>query len=480
VVRFAVLAAMLCGCAQIFGIDETTGGAPAASLEVQRVSIGAKLVYAPQDLAASMASFLVADEADPTGLTRVPAEQTEPGIWTAPLRDPTPLLFDLPDFPTPIPRLFDFPVPQVKTLFGVLEHPNPQPAPPGATLTVNATLETAHAATDTYQLFTLGSWNQVALPAPAVGATTLAPPAVAVTAMTSITGRPHEAITADDAVVVLRYTGNQLRGALRAPPFEQTGADTITGTVANAALEAFTVKIDQAAAAARFTAVRPVVGTPTAAWTLRAAPGGILNNDQGPLLNSGGPTDPMTISFMAANPFADLMWTSTMLWQMQATRAYTPPSAGLPVTLVANAAERAGLAAGLEMRLPAGLPTRISLNGTLLVNDGVSIAKPARGVEVAFETDVAANTMYQLQLFKLVPNEAMPPTALVRQQKLGASGAAPRFTLPPELFEAGGLYTLRAVAVQGGFPGAADGDFTQRELPIGVSFVDSGVFEVMQ
>jgi hypothetical protein len=173
------------------------------------------------------------------------------------------------------------------------------------------------------------------------------------------------------------------------------------------------------------------------------------------------------------------MWTSTMLWQLQATRVYTPPAAGLPVTLAASAAERAQLAPGLEMRLPAGLPARISLNGTLLVNDGISIAKPARAVQVSFETDVATNTLYQLQLFKLVPNGAMPPTALALQQKVAATGAAPRFTLPPELFEAGGLYTMRAAAVQGGFPAAADGDLTQRELPIAVSFLDSGVFEVM-
>lgn len=478
-VRFAVLAALLGGCAQIFGIDETTGGAPATSLEIQRVSIGAKLVYAPQDLAASTATYLVADEADPTGLARVPAEQTETGIWTAPLRDPAPILFDLPDYPTPILRLFDFPTPQVKALFGVLEHPAPTPAPAGATITVNVTLDTAHVATDTYQLSTLGSWNEVGLPAPAVGATTLAPPAVTFTSMTSITGRPHEAITADDTVVVLRFTGNQLRGALRAAPFAQTGTDTVTGTVTAATLEPFTVKIDQAASTARFAMARPVVGAAAPQWSLRAAPGGVLNNSNGPLLNSGGPTDPMTISFMAANPFADLMWTSTMLLTQRASRTYTPPSAGLPVTLSAGMDERAALAPGLEMRLPAGLPTRVTLNGTLLVNDGVSIAKPARAVQVSFETDVPTNTMYQLQLFKLVPNTAMPPTALVLQQKLAASGAAPQFTLPPEVFEAGALYTLRAVAIQGGFPGIADGDLTQRELPIGLAFLDSGVFEVM-
>jgi hypothetical protein len=165
-----------------------------------------------------------------------------------------------------------------------------------------------------------------------------------------------------------------------------------------------------------------------------------------------------------------------MLWQTQATRSYVPPSAGVPVSLVAGMHERAILVPALQMRLPAGLPTRITLNGTVLETDGVTIAKPARAVEVTFTTDVPENTMYQLQLFKLVPN--MAGTALERENKLSANGAQPRFVLPPELFEPGALYTLRAIAVQGGFPGLADGDLTRREIPIAVSFVDGGVFRV--
>ena len=477
-VRLAVLAALLSGCAQLFGLDETTAGAE-TNLRLQRVSIGARLVYAPQDLTGLTAAYLVADDAEPTGLARVPATQTELGTWTAPLREPAPLLFDLPDYPTPIPRMFDFPQLGQQALFGVMEHPGPQPAPEGATLTVNVTLDAPHTAADTYQLYTLGSWNQLGLPVPAVGAGALATAALPFTSMSSITGRPHERITADDAAVVLRYVGNQLRAAAVAPPFEQTGADTITGGLTAVTLDPATVAIDQAAATTRYTMVRPLVGAPTAQWTLRAAPGAMLNNDNGPLLHAGGPTDATTISFMAGNPFADRGWASTMLWLTQASRTYTPPTAGLPVTLLAGMHERAILAPGLEMKLPAGLPLRISLNGALLVNDGITIAKPARAVEVSFETDVASNTLYQLQLFELVPNAAMPPTALVLQLKLAANGAAPRFALPPELFEAGGLYTLRAIAVQGGFPGIADGDFVQRSLPIGISFLDSGVFEVM-
>src|SRR5262249_6978783 len=162
----------------------------------------------------------------------VPATQAELGRWTAPITGAAPILFDLPDYPKPIQRIFDFPQAEVKGLYGVMEHPNPQPAPAGATITVNATLDAAYTGTERVELYTVGSWNTVPLTPPAVN--TLGPIAqtFAFTAMTSITGRPHERITSEDGVVVLRYDNlNILRGAFKAAPFDQTGADKITGTM---------------------------------------------------------------------------------------------------------------------------------------------------------------------------------------------------------------------------------------------------------
>lgn len=466
---------MLCGCAQLLGLDETSSPPPSASLSVERVSIGARVVTAPLDLTGLSATYLVADAADPSGFGRVPAMVVEPGRWTAPPTTAAPVLFDLPDVPRPVPRLFDFPSLQVKTQFGVLEHPNPQPAPMGATLTVNATLDAAYNGTDRFELFVLGTWNNAGLTPPAAG--TLGPIAqtFAATAMNSLTGRPHERITADDAVVVLRYAANELRAAFKATPFEQTGADTITGTLAAVTVEPFTFAIDQMDAVRRFATVKPALGVPTMQWTVRAAPGAQLNQDLGPLLAAGGPTDATTVNGAAGNPFAP-EWPSTLLWVTQAARTYTPPGMTLPVTLVANMHERAILGPGLSLKLAAGLPTKITLGTAVLETDGTVIARPTRAVEVSFAVDVVTNTMYQLQLFKLVPNAAQ--TALVLEQRLSAAGVAPRFLLPPEVFEAGALYTLRAVAVQGGFPGIATGDLTLRELPISISLTDSGVFQV--
>lgn len=481
--RLAVLAAVLgasaplAGCAQMFGLDETTAGAGPTSLTIQRASVGARIAYAPQDFTNLTATFLVPDEAEPTGLRRVPAMRGEAGTWVAPFNTPAAVLFDLPDNTPPIPRLFDFPQTAVKTLHAVLEHPSPQPAPDGATLTLGVTLDAIYTGAERFELFTLGSWNAVALAPPAVNTAGPLAQTIQFASLSILSGRtPHEKLTAADAVVVLRYVGNELRGAYRAPGFEQTGTDTIAGEMAAVAIAPFTVGIDQADANRRYGLVRPLVGTPAVSWTLRAAPGAQLNIDQGPLLAAGAPTDMTSITSQAGNPFAP-DWASTMLWQTQATRTYTPPSAGLPATLAAGMHERAVLAPGLQMRLPAGIPTRVSLDGVGLESDGAVIARPARGVEVAFMTDVEGASMYQLQLYKLVPNAGN--TALVREQKLGAAGAAPRFVLPPELFEAGGLYTLRAITVAGGFPEAASGDLTQRSLPIAVSFLDSGVFQVM-
>ena len=215
-VRFAALATLLCGCAQIFGLDETSGRPP-PSLTIQRASIGSSVVYAPQDLSTSIGAYLVADAA---GITRVPVTQAELGRWTSTITRPAPLLFDLPDFPRPILRLFDFPEPEVKALFGVLEHPSPEPAPPGATLSVNVTLNSPHVAGERYELFIVGAWASAAIAAPVAGATAFSQN-LASTAFGSLTGRPLERITAADSPLVLRYATNELRGALRATPLEQ-------------------------------------------------------------------------------------------------------------------------------------------------------------------------------------------------------------------------------------------------------------------
>jgi hypothetical protein len=135
------------------------------------------------------------------------------------------------------------------------------------------------------------------------------------------------------------------------------------------------------------------------------------------------------------------------------------------------------VAPGFELVTPAGLPVLISMDGQQLSTDGRMIARPTKFVEVTFLPDNTSATVFNLQVFDLLPNAAA--TALDYHFVFSAASNEAKFEVPPTIFEAGHSYTLRALCTLGGYPTIADGDFTNRELPLSQSFADSGVFTVM-
>lgn len=467
-----ILSIAVPGCAQIFGLDEAS---PAGTLEVTRISVGAKLVTAPEDLTGLTAEYLVPSD-DPVGFTRVPAELVG-GAWVAALDEPAPLLFQLPDVSQYL--LHDFPHLQRKALHGPMEHPNPEPAPAGAKITVDIALDEVYSG-ETIQMVAVGAWNNLNLPGITVDMSKMAKVTFDYTTTSSLTGRPHERITADDGVVFVRYAPmsnpQQAVAALEATPFEQTGNDTITGALTKFALEPVEFRVDPAAAVQRYAAVKPAPPAPlapTLKWDIRAAPGGELGNKNGPMMIAGAiaMTD-TTITAMAGNPFAARGWESVLSVETTLPRKFTIPGGG-EVALSSLMLDRVHPALGVEMLLAAGLPTEITLGGLALTMDGMTIPKPSAAVEVSFVADVEANTVYQAQLFKIIATTGDRSTLV-----LDAAALVPRFKFPPEFFEAGAYYTLRAVAIKGGFPGLDDGDLSKRTLPIAISHHDSGVFQV--
>lgn len=480
----SVLGALwLGGCAQLAGIDETSSGGPAGpgvNLTVERVSIGGTVVTGPQDVTGLTAAWLLPDVSAPGGLLPITATVEPPNTWHANINPATPAVqFTLPDTPAPLQRIYDLGQANMLASFPVLEHPNAVAAPADAMLAVTVTLDVPYNG-EGLQLFAIGPWVVRGLPGPAIGTTALATGAFPYTAMTSQTGRPHEALTSADPVFVLRYVGNQLVGLLDAMPFDQTGMDTITGTLTSVPLDqSLAVTVDQADVARRLSAVRPAVGAPSMSWSLRAAPGFRYGIDAGPLLHAGGvaAADPAMISATYGNPFSTRMWNTLLTWSTRSTRAYTPPALALPVTLSAGMFQRDEPTANLALTLPAGLPELIMLDGMSLSTDGLAIPRPTRPLEVTFVTDKPANTLYSVEVYELVPN--MANTALELQRVVAAFALEARFALPVELFTPGSYYTIRAISHQGGFPNAAQGDLATRSLPIATSFVDSGVFQVM-
>jgi hypothetical protein len=476
----------LVGCAQLAGIDDTTGVVTpdVVSLQLEKMSIGATVARAPMDLTGLTAEYLVLDDAEADGIQHVPADLWVPDTWSAVIKDGTPpIRFQTPDYPEPTAKLWDFPLRNLIGLYPRMEHENPEPAPMGAMLTLRATLPSAFAATESFQLYTLGSWNVRGFggaEVPAVGAAAFGPVTFPFSSVSSITGRPLEKLTTADAVMFLRFIGNRLTGVMEATPFDQTGADSIMGTMtAVAANQTLNITVGPPAAVAqRFAPARPAMPALSMAWYLHAAPGFEVGNDNGPLLHAASVVmaDTGVISATYGNPFIAKGWPTTLMWTTVATRTYMSPVQMLPIDLHAGLYQLAEPTAGMVLDLPAGLPEVITIDGKPLSTDGLSITKPTKPVKVTFVAGITNNTLYQLQLFEIVPNTG--GTALVQKIVLAATGTTAEFTLPPDLFAPGHFYNLRAHCIQGGYPDVAIGDLRRRELPIAVGYLDGGVFAV--
>jgi hypothetical protein len=398
--------------------------------------------------------------------------------------------------PTPIPRLFALPSPQLSVLYSVLEHAGRHDAPIAATFAVDVALDAPIAAGQSFQTYVVGAWLQrgfSAAEAP-IGAPQLAPPPFAFTAGNSVAGRSSlDLVTPDDAFLILRYTGAGLTGVAEAPAFAQTDMAT---TVPPATMTAVTqdqnldVKITPATIAARYTKVTPAVATLQMNWSLVAAPGASIASNAGPALQSGtvAMADPgITVPY--GNPFVTRGWNTIFTLATFESRVYAPTDPmgmATPITLFAGMTQFFDPAHATDLELPAGLPQTITLFGNvLLTTDTVMVKLPTKFVDVGFTVDTPmlatgpapSPTLYELDVFDLV----VDPTAMAleRQLVLAAVSDVPKFALPPELFQAGHRYSLRAVAYLGGFPTIDQGNLLDRQLPLAQGYLDGGVFTVM-
>ena len=493
-------AAAWAGCAQLAGIDNTSdSGRPGDSVAVTRMSIGSKVVQAPLDPTGFTATYFVAS-AGSTGFDRVMADpDPSHGGWTTKLRMPAPVEFTLPDAPTPVPRLFAFPNPQLAVAHVVLEHPSPQPAPEGATFALDVTLDTPVAAGQTFQTYVVGAWLKHDLTGPevpAAGAPSIALAALAFPAGSSVSGRAQiDQVTADDAFLTLRYVGADLTGVAEAPAFAQTAMAT---TVPAATMVPVThdqtvnVGIMPGTMAARYAMVRPAVTGLQIGWSVVAAPGYNLASNTGPGLH-GGSLMTMDVGVKASygNPFAARGWHTIFTLGTSQSRVY-PPNAAMGTPTIALSA---GMNQFLEppqpapdlpvaLDLPAGLPQAIRFDGVVLDHDDVTFTARTAFVNVSFTVDapmVAAGpppgpALYELDVYELVTSATA--AAIERQLVIAALSTAPAFQLPPELFQAGHRYSLRAVTTLGGYPTAAQGNFVNRQLPLAQSYLDGGVIMV--
>lgn len=486
------------GCAQLFGIDETTGAdanTTSASVQVQKVSIGSTVETMPLDMTNQMATFY--DDAAGT-LAPIPGVQSATDTFTAEAMSTPSVLFTVPDVQVPS-RMLALPSLAQRTSYIEYEHPNAQEPLPSSAFDLDITLPSAYVTGESFSIQAVGAWMSKGLvaadlPAPDLGAMVINPPAnIEYSAFgLMVGGNPRVRITMADTVLVTRYAASKLTGVFQSPVFDQTdGPDALSGTmIAVPATEMLMATIDPPGYATRFAAARPSVAGLPMSWRVNAAPGHSLGSDVGVRLINGTatagngvdiPPDTM-IAGTFGNPFGSLAWEAVMTFVASSSRtyAYTENAVSVNVALSANLTTVTAPSATLDMTMPAGLPITVTANNLALVTDGqmlpLDLTQP---VTIEATVDRPTNTAYQLVLTELGIDTSGTAPVLVRKVIVDLlTAGAPQFKLPPTLFTVGKTYYMTVRSYQGGFVGAPDGDVQALTLPFSTAALDSAVFTV--
>lgn len=475
------------GCAQIFGLDTTTGPPDAnlerASLQMQRVSIGATVQKNPLDLTGQTATFYQDDGAG--GLTKTAGELGPMNTFSAPINTGNPpVLFTLP-MPDTAKHYWALPARGQKGNFIVYEHPNPEAADPAAKIMLSATLPSPYVTGESFGLIAIGPWTQHTLAATELPMPDMAMSTIATTldysAFTPTAGNTIRArITGSDYVFLLREKAGLITGVLQTQ-FEQTaGTDMISGPItAVTADKTLNASIDPTGYSTRYSAVRPAPMGLAMSYNITAAPGWSVAATVGITLKSGGSamTD-TSITGMYANPFESLGWKSLLVFSTSTSRMTPFTYMGMPVGLNAGMTQVLEEGSSNSIGLAAGLPITIRVNSTALTTDGMNLALDlTKAVEVTADIDKTATpTAIGVTLDEVQANGSRK--TVVDAITTPVAGQPAKVTLPPDAFEVGKTYVIRFRTWDGAFTGAATGDLQTISLPFSTSYLDGGVFTV--
>ena len=463
----------LAGCAQLFGIDDTTGGGGSgATLQIERVSIGAGVVKTPQDLSMETATFYVPDMTSPMTLVPTPGVLTAMDTWTGDVAGVPIVEFSLPDLPMRLQHLWELPTAQVQGSFHAYEHPNAQPPPTAATEMLNVMLPSPYAGTETFDVQAIGAWTHhvlggAELPALMAGAITTTVP---YSAFSPMTASPPAKITAADSVLVLRYGGAQLNGVYQTSFDQSDTMDTIAGTmVAVTADHTLQAAIAPNTIASRYTPARPAVAGLGAAYSISAAPGAAEGSTLGPQLMAAGiaPTDTMVMTSYG-NPFESLGWQAMITVATSEHRAYTTTD-GKMLTLAATLSEVASAASPGALDLRAPMPEQVNVDDNQLVTDGavvmIDVGAPHT---ITMLTENKPANLYTIVLTDVTASMVVF-TGVATQ---------PKFSVPPLAFQPQHTYVATVGTIAGDYPNASSGDLRSHALPFSVATFDGGVFTV--
>ncbi len=475
------------GCAQLLGLDPTSqGGEPDAGVDPSLLTfrfvvreINGQVTDAPGELELDQSYVHIRDAAEPGGWRRAPLALASAGVYTAqvPPGADFSVVWD-PPYDDGIVRVTTLPARDQTWYFNILGRRDEAPPLPTSTLAFNLTLDTPYAG-EALQVYTLGAWAARGLDAPPLGATTMTPAPFAAESLSSISGRPLANLVGSrgDAMTVLRYVGNKLRGALTVPSFDVVdGENVVTGTLLTVADAPINLNLGDDSPATRLPAVVPApTSAITTSWSVNAAPAAALASNSGPQLAANEPpiTGPGPLVSAHGNPFP---WPAVLTYQYYASRTHTPPglaavASSTGMYVVADQLGTADVAQDLSIDVP--LPVAITAAGTTLTIDGrVVTADLSQPIEVTYTTDRTGADYYSLAVYAL--EDRAGATAYVTKVSMGqvASVGPPRFVIPGGLLQVGVPYILRANVARG-FPNMPAGD-TKPVLPYRVGYLDAG------
>jgi hypothetical protein len=470
------------GCAQLFGIDTTSGNGidapgPGVHATIQRVSIGATTVTTAFDQAQTMDTLTFLDPDGTGGYRKVPGTVISTGSWQADLATGNPVV----DFTLFGGRhLWAFPTRDLHVATAQLEHPNAEAPAPAAQLVTSVAVP-AVTTGDSFQIMAVGAWavhDLTGMEAPAMSATTVA---ISIPYASFAPMAPAPAIkriVPDDQVLLLRHNGTTLTGVFQTS-FDQTDSNMLTGTMANVTQDGtLDANVNPSQLQTRYAAVRPAVSGLAMSWSLNAAPGFTQLVNAGPGLASGSIAVATTkISASYGNPFTSLGWNELLTYATSESRVVTLPT-GEMLTLSAAANTYTAPSPNMTLDLPAGLPQTISIDQTPLSSDNMTVSlDPTKYAHVTIVADHPTNTVYQASLYEVLSTS--PTTAQIKFVVEALTSDPQAMFLPPDAFQAGHTYTIAAGTFQGGYPNAMLGDLATTTPPFNQAYTFSGVFTVM-
>jgi hypothetical protein len=476
-----VVLACLTGCAQIFGLDTTTAASdgsvatPVAMAEVTRISIGATVQSAPEDLTlgSDTLAFLVPDAAGSGGFTSVPATQGPTGTWSAPIASGNPAV----DFTLNGQRhIWAFPTRDLKIADPRLEHPNPTPADPTSALAINVTLAAAPPPTETFEVEEIGPWLAAGL-----AATDPLAQIVMTSSMSSIGGAGMANVIPSDVVLALGYNGSTLANVFQAASFTETaGANSISGAMTDVTADTtFNATIDPTSQDTRFAAVRPADSTPVYSWQVIAAPDSMRNLLAGPQLNAAAiDTTGTALAASYANPFASLGWSAMLAYTASESRVATVGAMSLTLGQATTATTILVPDSSMPtLDFPAALPQTISIDNQPLSTDAMTATiDPTLPATISLVTDMQNTILYEATLYELLA--ASPTTEQLQYVVELLTNDPSTLQLPSDVLVAGHTYTLQITCYSDGFTGAATGDLVTSSPPFDSASSFSGVFTV--